>query len=383
MSSLPAHAQSPPAPRKRARVEHSDEMRQRVVDLPTRGDSWAQIVAATGVPRSTAQSIVASADAEGHASKKQRGGNRKAVIPASVRAHVVSAQEHDAALRLRDLADSVQRELHTTPPSLKSLSRILVEEGYTTKRLQQYANDRNTAATKQKRQKWVHDVGRGLRADTAIFIDESPFSFCIMRTRGRSRRGQPALGVVPAIRGKNHTVIAAISPTLGLVHDQIHITQPSEEFSSKRKGSKKKKTGPKGVTRDIFRGFIVDLLAKLAAAAPGRRFTLLYDNARIHKGDISDVIFSSGHAAQALAPWSPELNPIEYAFSTWKFAYTACTIRPQKRRWMLQFERAQLPSLLLSASMTSITLAPSTIHARHYKICKHKTNRPLFFLFNR
>ena len=75
------------------------------------------------------------------------------------------------------------------------------------------------------------------------------------------------------------------------------------------------------MTRDIFRGFIVDLLAKLAAAAPGRRFTLLYDNARIHKGDISDVIFSSGHAAQALAPWSPELNPIEYAFSTWKFAY--------------------------------------------------------------
>ena len=104
MSSLPAHAQSPPAPRKRARVEHSDEMRQRVVDLHTRGDSWAQIVAATGVPRSTAQSIVASADAEGHASKKQRGGNRKAVIPASVRAHVVSAQEHDAALRLRGLS---------------------------------------------------------------------------------------------------------------------------------------------------------------------------------------------------------------------------------------------------------------------------------------
>ena len=196
-----------------------------------------------------------------------------------------------------------------------------MEEGFTTKRLQQYANDRNTAATKEKRQKWVRDVGGGLRADTAIFIDESPFSFCILRTRGRSRRGQPALGVVPAIRGKNHTVIAAISPTLGLVHYHIHITQPSEEFVSKRKGSKKKKTGPKGVTRDIFRGFLIDLLAQLAAAAPGRRFTLLYDNARIHKGDISDVIFSAGHEAHSLAPWSPQLNPIEYAFSTWKFNY--------------------------------------------------------------
>lgn len=321
MSAAPARAEAAPAPRKRAYVEHSDEMRQRVIDLRARGDSWLQIEAATGVVGSTARSIWSSRDAEGHASKKPRGGNHKAFIPAVVRDHVVCVQEGDAALRLRDLADAVQRDLHTTPPSIQSISRILLEEGFTTKRLQQYANDRNTAATKQKRQKWIRDVGRALKADTAIFIDESPFSFCIMRTRGRSRRGQPALGVVPAIRGKNHTVIAAISPTLGLVHYQIHITQPSEEFVSKRKGSKKKRTGPKGVTRDIFRGFLIDLLAKLAAAAPGRRFTLLYDNVRIHKGDIADVIFSAGHEARSLAPWSPELNPIEYAFSTWKFAY--------------------------------------------------------------
>ena len=75
------------------------------------------------------------------------------------------------------------------------------------------------------------------------------------------------------------------------------------------------------MTRDIFRSFLIELLAKIAAAAPHRRFTLLYDNARIHKGDISDVIFSVGHEAQALPPWSPELNPIEYAFPTWKFNY--------------------------------------------------------------
>ena len=321
MSSTAAHAQAAPAPRKRAYVEHSDEMRQRVVVLRARGDSWAQIEAALGVPSTTAQSIWSSRDAEGHASKKQRGGNRKAVTAAAVRAHVVSVQEGDAALRLQDLATAVQRDLHTAPPSIPTLSRILSEEGFTTKHLQHYANDRNTATTKQKRQRWVHDVGRGLKAESSIFLDESPFSMTLMRRRGRSRRGHPAIGVVPAIRGKNHTVIAAISPTLGLVHHHIHVTQPSEEFVSKRKGSKKKKTGPKGVTRDIFRGFVVDLMAKLAAAAPGRRFTLLYDNARIHKGDISDVIFSAGHQAQALSPWSPELNPIEYAFSTWKFAY--------------------------------------------------------------
>lgn len=321
MSAAPAHAEAEPAPRKRKQVTHSDEMRQRDIDLRARGDSWAAIEAALGLPASTARSIWSMRDAEGHASKKQRGGNHKAVIPAAVREHVVSAQEHDAALRLRDLADSVQRELHAAPPSLQSISRILLEEGFTSKRMQQYANDRNTAATKEKRRDWVHSVGRALAADSTVFIDESPFNFCIMRSRGRSRRGQPALGVVPAIRGKNHTLIAAISPTLGLLHYTIHVTQPSEEFVSKRKGSKKVKTGPKGVTRDIFRSFLIELIAKLDAVVPRRRFMLLYDNARIHKGDIADVIFSAGHEAQALPPWSPELNPIEYAFSTWKFAY--------------------------------------------------------------
>lgn len=221
MSVVPAHAEAQPARLKRKHVEHSDEMRQRVVDLHARGESWAQIEAATGLSRSTARSICSSVDAEGHAVKKQRGGNHKPVVSAAVRAHVVSVQESDAALRLSDIANAVQRDLHTAPPSIQSISRILLEEGYTTKRLQQYANDRNTVATKQKRAEWVRDVGRGLQADSSIFIDESPFSFCVMRTRGRSRRGQPALGIVPAIRGKNHTVIAAISPTLGLVHYQI------------------------------------------------------------------------------------------------------------------------------------------------------------------
>ncbi len=153
---------------------------------------------------------------------------------------------------------------------------------------------------------------------------ESPFSFCIMRTRGRSRRGQPAIGVVPAIRGRNHTVIAAISPTRGLVYDEIKVTEPDEEFISKRKGSAKKKTAPRGVTREIFRQFLIHLFARSPFSDSSTRFTLLIDHARIHKGDIDETIFQAGHSLlQYLAAWSPELNPIEYAFSKWKMAYRA------------------------------------------------------------
>ena len=77
------------------------------------------------------------------------------------------------------------------------------------------------------------------------------------------------------------------------------------------------------MTRDVFRQFLIHLLACSPLSDSSTRFTLLCDNARIHKGDISDTVFQAGHSLQYLAAWSPELNPIEYAFSKWKLAYRA------------------------------------------------------------
>ena len=125
-------------------------MRQRVIDLRTRGWTWERIEDALGVARTTAQSIVARQDAEGHASKKPRRGNHKAATTA-VRDCVVSAQEHDAVLRLQDLAAEVQHTLHVAAPSLSTISRILTRAGFTTKKLERYANDRSTPETKHVR----------------------------------------------------------------------------------------------------------------------------------------------------------------------------------------------------------------------------------------
>jgi hypothetical protein len=128
-----------------------------------------------------------------------------------------------------------------------------------------------------------------------------------------------------------HVQFVAISPIHGVIHYQIHITQPDEEFISKRKGSKKKKTKPKGVTRDIFRQFIIDLLSNsiFHSSSPSSNSTstspqtyqLIFDNAKIHQGDIEEVIFQSGHTTKSLPPYSPALNPIEYIFSKWKLSF--------------------------------------------------------------
>lgn len=308
---------------KRKRNEHSDEMRATIVRMHENGSSWAQIESVTHVARSTAQDIVRSHRTEGRTAQKHKGGNNKAVISDAVKRCITALQTADATLRLQDIANLLDSAFFGGPPCLKTVWNVLHDAGFTTKALRADPEPRNTLVKKEKRRDWCRDVGSTLTAETAIFIDESPFSFCITRTRGRSPKGQEAVTTTPAIRGKNHTVIAALSPAHGLVHYEIKVTEPDTEFISKRKGSKKKKTRPKGVTRETFRSFLINMLAKPPFSNSHTHFTLLFDNAKIHLGDIADTIFQAGYAQQLLPSYSPALNPIEYAFSKWKLAYRA------------------------------------------------------------
>jgi transposase len=312
-----AHEEKEEPPPKRQHIEHSDELRACVVRMHDKGMSWSRIEELSDLPLATAQSIVRTHEQEDRTEKKHKGGAHHTTVTDEVKQHIIDTQESDAVFRLRDLANSVEENLHTTAPSLNTVWRILRNDGFSTKRVQQYATDRNTQATKEKRAKWCAEVGPTLRAETAVFIDETPFSFCIMRTRGRSRKGQPALGVVPAIRGRNHTVIAAISPVHGLLHYEIKVTEAEEVFVRKR-SKQKAKTAPRGVDRERFRAFLINLFDKLKLLPPlhpPSPFTLLFDNARIHTGDIQESIFQAGHQQQFIPAWSPELNPIEYVFS--------------------------------------------------------------------
>jgi hypothetical protein len=161
---------------------------------------------------------------------------------------ITALQDADSSLTLRDIHALLDETFFGRAPSLNTIWRVEKEAGFTTKQQSTYAAPRNTLITKERRREWCISVGPSLTPEGSVFIDETPFSFCITRTRGRSRRGQPAITTTPQIRGKNHSVIAAISPSFGLLYYEIKLTKPDEEFISKRKGSKKKKTGPRGVT---------------------------------------------------------------------------------------------------------------------------------------
>jgi transposase len=133
----------------------------------------------------------------------------------------------------------------------------------------------------------------GLDAMTLHFLDECGVHDAMVPLRGRAPRGQRAIGTKPRARGNHLTVVGRLSMRDGLT------AQP----------------WPGPMRRDDFLSWVEsDLVPHLR---PGD--TVVMDNCSIHKGpEIVDLIEATGAKVAFLAPYSPDHNPIEEAWSKFK-----------------------------------------------------------------
>jgi hypothetical protein len=119
-----------------------------------------------------------------------------------------------------------------------------------------------------------------------IFIDESGVNLALTRLFARAPKGQRAYGKRPQKRGKNISLIGAIS--LSGVVTQINLIGTVD-----------------GLT---FEAFIAQkLVPQLWVGA-----CVVMDNCSIHKGkEIESLINQAGARLIYLPPYSPEFSPIE------------------------------------------------------------------------
>lgn len=69
-------------------------------------------------------------------------------------------------------------------------------------------------------------------------------------------------------------------------------------------------------TAATFKTFIEEDVLPLCTPYPGKLSVLIMDNAKIHHGEgIAELIRETGVRLEYLPPYSPDLNPIEEAFS--------------------------------------------------------------------
>jgi transposase len=123
-----------------------------------------------------------------------------------------------------------------------------------------------------------------------VFVDEMGASTSLSSLRAWSKRGERAHCLVPRNRGRNTTLLASMS--------------------AEGMGSSLAVEGT--TTRSVFETYVEKVLL------PGlqRGQIVVMDNLAAHKGDrLRELIESAGCELLYLPPYSPDLNPIEEAFS--------------------------------------------------------------------
>jgi transposase InsO family protein len=152
---------------------------------------------------------------------------------------------------------------------------------------------------------WRALVAGEIGAERLVFVDEMGSNTSLAALYAWSRRGDRARCSVPRNRGKNTTLLASMTsegmgPCLAVV------------------GS---------TTAAVFEAYVGQVLAP--ALRPGQ--VVVLDNLGAHKGErVRELIEERGCELLFLPPYSPDLNPIEEAFSKVKMLLRRAGARTRK-----------------------------------------------------
>lgn len=148
---------------------------------------------------------------------------------------------------------------------------------------------RASERSEEKRAAWREQT-RGIDPARFVWVDETGSDLGLTRTHSRAPRGQRAVSTVPSKRGKNRTLITAL--TLDGIGPGLLLDE--------------------AIDRATFDGYIVHLLAP--TLKPDQ--LVVVDNLKVHYSDRArTAIEARGAHLWYLPPYSPDLNPIEEAFS--------------------------------------------------------------------
>ena len=137
---------------------------------------------------------------------------------------------------------------------------------------------------------WRAMVAEHIDAKRLVFVDEMGSNTSLAPLYGWSRRGERALAKVPRNWGANVTLLASIS---------VEGMGPSLAVEG-------------STTREVFEVYLEHFLAP--ALRPGQ--VVVMDNLSAHKGArVRGLVEGAGCELLYLPPYSPDLNPIEEAFS--------------------------------------------------------------------
>ena len=185
---------------------------------------------------------------------------------------------------------------------LRCAARWLAWACHTKKTLHASEQEREDVAA--ARAAWRAEMCAGVDAAKLVFLDESGVDTAMTPTQARAPRGQRALGRAPGGHWKRLTILGALAAD-GLVAVM---------------------TVAAATTTQVFLAFIERVLLPALRERPG--CLVVMDNLAPHKAQPVRAAFeAAGVAYRYLPPYSPDLNPIEPAWSKLKARLRAVEAR--------------------------------------------------------
>jgi len=142
------------------------------------------------------------------------------------------------------------------------------------------------------RRRWIREQGL-LDPARLVFLDETAVTTTMVRLRGRAPRGMRVVGRVPLGTWKTITFIAAMR------HDKMTAPMALEG----------------AMTAEMFLAYLEQCLCPTLR----RGDIVVIDNCRPHMSPrVREIIEKAGATLRYLPKYSPDLNPIEMAYSKFK-----------------------------------------------------------------
>ena len=287
----------------------SVEDKKRLVRAHLSQQDYQLLADQLGIKRTTARKIVSNAMKQEDPTNfisNPRGGAHHVKVDEEMREAIANIIGRNPAATLRTINEELQRELPDKPVvSYKYLSTICKGMFFTLKKLEAAPADRNKTEVKQARKeyaRWFIEVA--FLSPRVIYIDESGYNVWTQRTRGRAIVGERAVRIVNSQRGRNVTLILAISAQRGIEYFSFHVG---------------------GTTAVVFQTFF-SALSQTIGVDNDAIFVL--DNAPCHRSATS---LSPRHIIKFLPAYSPMLTPIENAFSCWKWSIKNRLAQPENQ----------------------------------------------------
>ncbi|EIQ00071.1 LOW QUALITY PROTEIN: transposase [Opitutaceae bacterium TAV1] len=269
---------------------YSQDLRERIIKARQDGAGAGETAKRYGVCKRTVERYWKRVNETGQCAELRRGGRRVSRLKPyleTLRGWIEVQNDLTLAemlVRLRgELGVCIKRQ---------ALWHQLNRLGLTRIKKTLHAAEQDRADVKEARQRW-RESQPSLPAEKLVFIDETGLNTKMTRLRGRCARGRRCVGRIPHGHYKTCTAIAALR------HDRLCAPFVIDG----------------AMNGEMFLAYVEKQL--LPELAPGD--IVICDNLSAHKNPaVKKLLEKHGCQLRHLPAYSPDLNPIEQAFSKLK-----------------------------------------------------------------